>query len=271
MSFHPPPAIALTIAGFDPSSGAGITADLQAFAAHGIFGTSCISALTVQSTLGVRDVQTVAETMLATLHELNADLSPAGIKIGMLGSEEGVISVARFLREISGRNIPVVLDPVLRSSSGAMLLSPRGLAAMKRELLPLVGWVTPNLEELADLSPASAADAEGTMWGLQQLYPNLNVVATGGESTGTSTIDQLLTEDGNFHTFEGERIATTSTHGTGCAFSSALLSRLIQGHTPTEAVAAAKEYVTEALRQAPGLGHGRGPMHLLWPLTGHLS
>src|SRR5580698_8027237 len=132
----------LTIAGFDPSSGAGVTADLMVFAAHGLFGTSCITALTVQSTVGVRATQPVAgEVVRATLDCLQDDLPVAGIKIGMLATAENVAAVVDFLEGIRGQGIPVVLDPVLRSSSGRELLDAAGVVLMRERLLPLVDWV----------------------------------------------------------------------------------------------------------------------------------
>lgn len=257
--------IALTIAGFDPSSGAGITADLQVFAAHGIFGTACITALTVQSTQGVVGVQSVSGQITQTLNHLDADLPPAGVKIGMLATVEAVLAVAAYLR--GKPQTPVVLDPVLLSSSGASLLTPDGLAALRTELLPLVDWITPNGAELATLSGlpiASEADIEFALRALSSQHPHLHIVTTGGDLDQPT--DTLLTPTGQLHRFSGTRIDTGSTHGTGCAFSSALLSRLVLGDVPPDAAAAAKAYVAEALRQAPGLGKGHGPLNLLWPL-----
>jgi len=261
---HKPP-ISLTIAGFDPSSGAGITADLQVFAAHGLYGTACITALTVQSTLGVSAVDPVANFIGQTLEHLDADLPPAGIKIGMLGSVEAVLAVAGYLRKVRGRGIPVVLDPVIRSSSGVALLDEEGLAAMQQELLPLVDWITPNQAELTVLSGVTD-EVEDGLEALMRLHPHLHAVATGGDCEGDRTVDVLLEPDGDLHRFMGKRVMTTSTHGTGCAFSSALLAQLVLGNAPAAAVRAAKAYVTEALRQAPGLGGGNGPLNLLWPL-----
>lgn len=271
MSDFPPskPPVVLTIAGFDPSSGAGVTADLQVFAAHGLYGTACITALTVQSTIGVAGVDPVAKLVGPTLEYLDADLPPAGIKIGMLANAETVRAVAQYLRRIRGRGIPVVLDPIIRSSSGASLLDPEGLAALQQELLPLVDWVTPNQYEVIVLSGPQPNLEEGIgIGGLAGRYPHLHIVATGGEGAGYRSIDILRMPGagGELRTFERDRIQTTSTHGTGCAFSAALLARLVLGDDPHAAVAAAKSYVTEAIRQAPGIGGGHGPLNLLWPL-----
>lgn len=266
-----PVQVALTIAGFDPSSGAGVTADLQVFAAHGLFGTACITALTVQSTVGVHSVTPVADLIAPTLQELAVDLPPAGVKIGMLGSEQATFAVADFLTgERARRHLPVVLDPVLRSSSGASLSGAEGLTPLRQRLLPVVDWITPNRQELAALSglPAETdAQTETALRGLLARYPHLHLVATGGETGTGEAVELLLTPEGELHAFRGPQIVTTSTHGTGCAFSSALLARLLLGYAPVDAVAAAKAYVTEAIRQAPGLGQGRGPLHLLWPLA----
>jgi hydroxymethylpyrimidine/phosphomethylpyrimidine kinase len=262
------PPIVLTIAGFDPSSGAGITADLQVFAAHRLFGTACITALTVQSTRGVAAVEPVSALIGQTLSHLGADLQPAGIKIGMLATAEAVSAVANYLTHRHGPKIPVVLDPVILSSSGACLLNSQGIAVLQAKLLPLVDWITPNRAELGELSGVdTSADIEDALHALSRRYPHLHIVATGGDHIGEGTVDTLLTPDGDLHRFEGPRIDTTSTHGTGCAFSSALLARLVLGYAPQDAVGAAKIYVTEAIRRAKGLGQGHGPLHLLWPLA----
>jgi hydroxymethylpyrimidine/phosphomethylpyrimidine kinase len=264
------PPVVLTIAGFDPSSGAGITADLQVFAAHDLFGTACITALTVQSTQGVASVEPVSHLIAPTLSHLDADLPPVGIKIGMLATAEAVSAVAEYLASLRGPRIPIVLDPVIRSSSGAWLLNSKGLDILQAKLLPLVDWITPNLDELAVLSGVDVylnSDVEGALRALNRQHPHLNIVATGGDHIDQGTVDTLLTPAGELYRFEGERIDTTSTHGTGCAFSSALLARLVLGYAPQDAVAAAKIYVTEALRRALGVGKGHGPLSLLWPLT----
>ena len=269
----PKPPVALTIAGFDPSNGAGITADLQVFAAHGIFGTSAITALTVQSTLGVAQVQPLDPTLFRhTLDHLTADLPPVGIKIGMLGNAAIATELADFLKQLDQlltgkQNILIVLDPVILSSSGAALLDPDGLEILRTHLLPRVTWLTPNWQELALITGkpvTTQQEARHALGILAQTYPHLHIIATAGDQHHPT--DLLLTPTGQFHEFTGTRIETTSTHGTGCAFSSALLSRLILGDQPLAAVTAAKSYIEGTLRRAPNLGHGRGPMNLLWPL-----
>lgn len=260
----------LSIAGFDPSSGAGITADLMVFAAHGLFGTSAITSLTVQSTIGVRDSKPISPDLLAeTLDCLHSDLPPSGVKLGMLATLEIVSVVADYLERLRSLSptAPIVLDPVLRSSSGRELLSPGGLALLRERLLPLVNWVTPNLDELASLAGARVRNQQEMVSAAQSVarrWPTLNIVATGGHLDQPN--DLLLTTAGEQHWIAGERIASSSTHGTGCAFSSALLSRLVRGEEALAAAKGAKEYVAEAIRRAAPLGYGKGPLNHLWPL-----
>jgi len=271
------PKTILTIAGFDPSSGAGITADLAVIAAHGHFGTAAITALTVQSTQGAQRVEPVDSKLLEeTLDHLVADIKPDGIKIGMLASEENVRVVARFLhqfqREYGGTTIPVVLDPVMRSSSGRELLSAAGIAAMKKELLHLVSWVTPNTLELSildDRPVTNAEEMEVAAISLTQEWVDLAVAATGGHlGSGKDGILDIIIEThgkgGDWQT--GPRIESRSTHGTGCAYSTALLCGLVSDVYHFDAARQAKEYVAEAIRSAQPIGQGNGPMNLLWPL-----
>ncbi len=264
--------IALTIAGFDPSSGAGITADLAVFAAHGVFGISAITALTVQSTVGVRRSQTISpEFLTATLACLQDDLQPQGIKIGMLGRAEQVRTVAEFLQPLRtpAARALVVLDPVLRSSSGSVLLNDEGLASLLSDLLPLVDVVTPNSDELTVLTELpcdNSEDIAAAAHALAARYTGLTVIATGGDRAQP---DDLLLHEGVATVLRGERIETSSTHGTGCAFSSALLCRLLRKDPMTSAATAAKRYVEQAMRTAVPRGRGRGPMNLLWPILQH--
>lgn len=260
----------LTIAGFDPSSGAGITADLMVFAAHGLFGTSCLTALTIQNTLGVRRSQPVEPDLVAaTLDCLYDDLPPSGVKIGMLASAEVVLAVSKFLKRLRrSADIPVVLDPVLRSSSGNELLDQRGVETMRSELFPLVDWITPNIEEVEILlgrRPPAHDHFEEAAVNLQKLGTNLTVVVTAGHLDPPN--DLLLRPGLRAEIFPGEHIQTSSTHGTGCVFSSALLSRLVLGDDPSTATREAKTYVTRSMRLASPLGHGRGPLNYLWPLS----
>ena len=258
-SIHP---VVLTVAGFDPSSGAGVTADLKTFAAHRVYGVACITALTVQSTQGVRRVEALDPHLVRkTLDHLAADVTLAGIKIGMLGSGRVAAEVVDFLA--SQPQAVVVVDPVLRSSSGAALIDPGGVQVIREELLPRVGWVTPNLDELAIL--AGEGPVEEAAARLQRMAGGgLNVVVTGGHLSRPN--DFLLSAEGDSNWFEGERILTNATHGTGCAFSSALLCGLIAGLSKKDAVAGAKQFVVSALRAAYPVGKGKGPLNHLFRL-----
>lgn len=259
----------LSIAGFDPSSGAGVTADLMVFAAHGLFGTSAITSLTVQSTVGVRGNQPVSPDLLKeTLDCLHTDMPPAGVKLGMLATPQIVSVVADYLERLRtlSPEVPIVLDPVLCSSSGRELLSAEGVTLLRERLLPLAGWVTPNLDELRALSGVKVSTPEDVVEAAQvlaRLYPSLKILATGGH---LDPPDDLLFESGEPRWIQGEWIESRSTHGTGCALSSALLSRLVLGDGAWHAAVAAKQYVAEAIRRAVPLGFGNGPLNHLWPL-----
>jgi len=273
MSLHiiekaPPRPAVLTIAGFDPSSGAGVTADLKVFAAYRLYGLAAITALTVQSTQGVRQSRPARPEFLAdTLNCLADDIEIAGVKIGMLATGDIVSIAARFLTE---RNIPrerVVLDPILRSSSGSFLLGSAGFARISSQLLPATGWVTPNIDELAMLTGIDVSGRESmavAAAALAESQPGLNVVATGGHLDPPD--DFLWSSEGVEHWFAGTKIETTATHGTGCTFSSALLAELVAGAPAVEAVAGAKRYVRAAMEAAYPVGKGRGPLHHLYRL-----
>jgi hydroxymethylpyrimidine/phosphomethylpyrimidine kinase len=265
--------VAITIAGFDPGSGAGITADLKTFSAHRVYGVACISALTVQSTQGVRAVEPLSAALVRqTLDCLAEDVGLSGIKIGMLATSEIVSEVVSFLTGQSARldRNRIVLDPVLRSTSGTPLLDANGVHLLRDQLLHCIGWITPNIQELAiligedpggrDQVPAAAVRLKDLAGRLGN--DELNVVVTGGDLSRPD--DFLLTASGEQLWFTGEKIATSSTHGTGCAFSTALLCGLISGSSGREAGAAAKAYVTEALRSAYQVGKGKGPMNHLY-------
>jgi hydroxymethylpyrimidine/phosphomethylpyrimidine kinase len=266
--------VALTIAGFDPGSGAGITADLKTFAAHGIYGVACISAMTVQSTLGVRSVEPLSAGLVrATLECLVEDVALSGVKIGMLGSSNVAAEVASFLTAQSNKfpRERIVLDPVLRSTSGTPLIDANGVRVIRDELLHCVGWITPNIYELATLAgndseTLSRDQVPEAAARLREGNAELNVVVTGGHLDKPD--DFLLSASGKQSWLPGERIATNATHGTGCAFSTAVLCGLVSGLNPREAVASAKAYVTEALRSAYPVGKGKGPMNHLFRLDG---
>jgi hydroxymethylpyrimidine/phosphomethylpyrimidine kinase len=264
---HP---VCLTMAGFDPSSGAGVSADLKVFAAHGVYGVAAITALTVQSTQEVRAVEPVRPSQFReTLACLAADIPLAGVKLGMLASAGLVAEAEHFLRARPELRERVVLDPVLQSSSGAALLDAEGTALLRDRLLGVVGWITPNLDELSLLTGVEVQRREQVPAAAERLVrqaasagnPGVAVVVTGGH---LDRPDDYLLLDGKGIWLPGERVQTRSTHGTGCSFSSALLAQLVLGRSGREAVERAKRYVAGALRAAYPIGKGRGPMHHLF-------
>lgn len=269
----PAPPVVLSIAGFDPSGGAGILADIKSFSANEVYGMACITALTVQSTQGVwRTVPVTAQIVRETLDRLAEDVRFAAIKIGMLATGEIVEEVAKFLRGLP--EVPVVLDPILQSSSGAILLDSAGQAVLQRELLARVDWVVPNLQEIAALtgrplaqSPdAIEASARALLEESQRLgNAKLRVLVTGGDRARP---DDLLLSARQRRWFPGQHIETSATHGTGCTFSSALAAHLARGEDDLTAVAAAKAYVTGALRAAAPVGQGHGPVNHFWAFGG---
>lgn len=259
--------IVLTIAGFDPSSGAGATADLKTISVHGLYGVATLTALTVQSTQGVGRWQAVEPRLVReTLEALATDTPPGAVKIGMLGSREVAAVVRDFLTQFRPPN--VVLDPVLRSSSGADLIDAGGLAVLSSELIPLVHVITPNLAEAGELTGLEVKDLASMEEASRRLLKlgAKNVVVTGGHRSEPSDLLAQSRPDASvkFRTYPGERIATKNTHGTGCAFSTALACNLAKGTSLEDAVLAAKRYVTEALRNAYSLGKGVGPINHLF-------
>jgi hydroxymethylpyrimidine/phosphomethylpyrimidine kinase len=280
MTSSNPPPVVLTIAGFDPSSGAGVTADLQTFAAHGCYGVACITALTVQNTQGVVSVHPLdAAVVRETLRALAEDFEIAAVKVGMLGSSAVAEAVEEFVRKCKqedaevteGKQVYVVLDPILRSSSGARLLDEDAKPALMR-LLALTTVVTPNRAEAAELSGVEVHDMASARRAAAELHGRgaRTVVVTGGDVEGIEAAD-LLSID---HSFEGgagkietreliaPRIESRSTHGTGCAFASAIVANLATGAGLVEAVARAKRFVRQAIERAPDLGKGNGPLGL---------
>ena len=261
------PPVVLTIAGFDPSSGAGVTADIKTIAAHRCYGVACITAMTVQSTQGVTRVEALPARLIGdTLQELNRDLEIAAVKIGMLGSAEVVAAVAGFLSASKLGN--VVLDPILRSSSGARLLEPKGEKLLLERLLPLVAVITPNLEETAALSGLPVRNLEEMKTAALHLHElgAANVVVTGGHLDKAIDLLSFTHPNGGIETqvYKAERLRSRSTHGTGCAFASAVACHLAQGRQLPEAVLLAKAYVTAAITHAPPLGRGTGPLDHLY-------
>ena len=266
------PPVILTIAGFDPSSGAGVTADIKTIAAHGCYGVACITALTVQSTAGVRRVHPVdPELVTDTLSELVSDVEIAAVHIGMLGTGEVARAVADFLANRSGKaKLPnVVLDPILKASSGADLLDAAGVKLLMEKLIPLADVVTPNIDEASALTGLNVTDIEGMKAAAARLHELgcSAVVVTGGHLEKATDLLSLKTAQGiEYEVFKAERQRSNSTHGTGCAFSTAMACHLALGRGLAEAALLAKTYVTAAISYGHDLGRGTGPLHHLYRL-----
>jgi len=253
------PPIVLTIAGFDPSSGAGATADIKTIAAHGCYGVSAITALTVQSGLGVRRVAPVDPKFLTdSLEELTRDVKVSGVHIGMLGSGGVAEAVAGFLERANPAN--VVLDPVLSSSSGRSLIDQRGVAVLIERIMPLADLVTPNLDEAGLLTGLAVANLEQMKLAAERLREMgaKAVVVTGGHLD--CAIDVLASEAG-VQTFRADLLESSNTHGTGCAFSTAVACQLALGRSFEMAVLLAKAYVLLAIRHSYPIGRGAGPLN----------
>ncbi|MFL6440017.1 MAG: bifunctional hydroxymethylpyrimidine kinase/phosphomethylpyrimidine kinase [Terriglobales bacterium] len=258
------PVVVLAIGGFDPSSGAGVTADLKTIAAHHLYGVACVTALTVQSTQGVRRFETVGPRLVReTLEALVEDTKPAAVKVGMLGTGSVAAEVAEFLRTSPQPN--VVLDPVLESSSGATLLDDSGVQVLRTDLLRLADMVTPNVPEGSKFTGIAVRDLESMKAACRSLIDSgaRNVVVKGGHLPEPT--DLLAERQGNgeiaFRVYPGKRLETGNTHGTGCAFSTALACNLAVGKSLGDAVLAAKNYVAGALGTAYSVGKAVGPVN----------
>jgi hydroxymethylpyrimidine/phosphomethylpyrimidine kinase len=258
--------IALTIAGSDSSAGAGIQADLKTFAAHGVFGVSAVTAITAQNTLGVSCAAPVASDLVeAQIEAVVSDIGAHAVKTGMLANAAIVEVVAAAVKDLE---IPLlVVDPVVRASSGDPLLDDEGLLAMKEELLRRAHAVTPNIPEaelLSGIAIRSEVDCREAARLIARFGPKY-VVITGGHAASDRIIDVVY--DGEVFTeYATERVGGGPMHGTGCTFSAALTAQLALGRTLHEAIPLAQHYVAGAIRHAPGLGRGAGPMHHFWRL-----
>lgn len=263
------PPVVLTIAGFDPSSGAGATADIKTIAAHGCYGVSCITALTVQSTAGVRRVEPVEAGLITqTLEELEADVDIAAVRIGMLGEGKVLRAVTEFLAKSKLPN--VVLDPILKSSSGADLLVPAAARLLAEKLIPLSTVLTPNVDEAAVLAGLPVTNLDQMRAAALKLHERgaAAVVVTGGHLDKAIDLLSFTSKTGvEQEIFKSVRLRSNSTHGTGCAFATSIACHLALGRGLPEAVLLAKAYVAAAISKAHPLGKGTGPVHHLYRMN----
>ncbi len=254
----------LSIAGSDPGGGAGIQADLKTASALGAYGMAVITALTAQNTRTVAGVhEAPADFVALQIDTVFADITPDAVKTGMLASAEIIEVVAAKAAEHSFRNL--VVDTVMVARSGDRLLRQDAVQAMRQKLVPLAYVLTPNLPEAEDLLGRELRSDDDIREAARELHAMgaRNVVIKGGHREGDTVTDVLF--DGEaFHDFSGPRIDTTSTHGTGCTFASAIATFLARGEPVPDAVGHAKEYLTEALRRAYPVGGGHGPVNHFW-------
>ncbi len=263
-----PPPIVLSIAGYDPSSGAGVTADIKTMAAHGCYGLTCITALTVQSTTGVKRVEPVPAKVVADiLGELAADSAIAGVRIGMLASAAVAEAVAAWLE--SARRTNVVLDPILRASSGAELLDKRGEEVLRERLIRLADVITPNMDEAGALAQMAVHDLAGMRRGAERLHElgARAVVVTGGHLKQPVDLLSLLVRGKVQQTeFKVKRVDSRCTHGTGCSFATALACNLARGFELEDSVKASGRYVRQAIAHGYRLGRGEGVLNQLYAM-----
>jgi hydroxymethylpyrimidine kinase/phosphomethylpyrimidine kinase len=268
-----PPPVALTIAGFDPSGGAGIVADIKTFTAFDCFAVAAVTSLTFQNTTGVFGAaHQTAGTVRAQVMPITQDFSVVCAKTGMLPTREVIAEVARLFLETE---LPApVVDPVIRSTSGYDLIDDDALSALVKKLMPLARVVTPNIPEAERITGLVIEDEEGMRRAASVMREmgaravlvkggHLKEKAEGGRrktEKGWSALD-ILDDEGRVTLFQGEWIETTSTHGTGCTLSAAIAACLGRGLSLEQAVETAKRFVTNAIRHAPGIGHGHGPIN----------
>ncbi|MAF53188.1 MAG: bifunctional hydroxymethylpyrimidine kinase/phosphomethylpyrimidine kinase [Chloroflexi bacterium] len=258
---------AMTIAGSDSGAGAGIQADLKTFAALGVYGTSAVTAVTAQNTLGVTDVHELPTSLIQSqIDAIISDIGVDAVKTGMLSSPEIIEAVAAKIREYD--LTPLVVDPVMVAKGGDRLLQERAVDTLRDVLVPLAFVVTPNAPEAEVLTGrpiSTVGDARAAAKALVEDLGAMSAVVKGGHLDGPAT--DVLYVDGGFTEFTQPRIDTKNTHGTGCTFASAVAAGLAKGLTVHEAVAQAKEYVTEAIRTTFPMGGGHGPLnhfHRFW-------
>lgn len=262
-------AIALTIAGSDSGGGAGIQADLKTFAAAGVYGTSAITAITAQNTTGVTAWEPVStELVIAQIEAIAGDLPPDAVKTGMLATAAIVEAVAAAIEALE---LPqLVVDPVMIAKSGDRLLRDDAISAIKAHLLKLAEVVTPNIPEAEVLSGVSIAGEHDMVVAaerIRELGPRV-VIIKGGHLdpavAGGTLVDVVLYGDGQVFKVQGPRLETRHTHGTGCTFASAIAAQLALGREIEEAVRWSREYLEGAIRHAPQLGAGHGPLNHFW-------
>jgi hydroxymethylpyrimidine/phosphomethylpyrimidine kinase len=256
---------ALSIAGSDCSGGAGIQADLKTFAAFGVYGMSAIVAVVAENTVRVIDIQDVRPDLIEKqIDAVFEDIRVDAVKVGMLSSPECMRAVAGRLQLHAPRH--VVIDPVMYAKNGAPLMREDAVGEFIKTVLPLGTVLTPNIPEAAKLSGLDITGQEDMKEAARVIHSlgGHNVVIKGGHASGAAT--DILFNGSDYQYFTAERINTKNTHGTGCTYSSAITAGLALGFELTQAVAHAKSYVTNAIKHAPAIGRGHGPVHHFYDL-----
>ena len=257
------PGRVLIVAGSDSGGGAGIQADLKTVMALGAYGTTAITALTAQNTQGVEGVFPVDPAFIAQqMNVVLDDIGSDALKIGMLHSAEVIDTVADVL-EARCRDLPIVVDPVMVSTSGHDLLEPAAMRTLTRRMSLVADVMTPNLREAEKLTGLTIKDLDGMVQAAEMLRTTgpQAVLVKGGHLSGDRVMRDVLSSEAGTRIFEGPRVETTSTHGTGCTLASAIAASLAYGLDLEEAVERARAYLYTALRTAPGLGKGHGPVN----------
>ena len=251
--------VALTIAGSDPSGGAGLQADLKTFHQFGVYGMSVVTLLTVQNTEDVSSVDPLDPAYVEKqLRAVASDIPPQAAKTGALGTAEIIEAVARWAERLS---CPLVVDPVMISKHGASLIAEEARQTLAQKLLPKAFLVTPNLPEASVLSGRVVDNPDGMRAAARTIADlGANAVLVKGGHLEGDALDVLYYE-GRFEEFRAGRIDSNHTHGTGCTYSAAITAALAKGASLTEAVHSAKRFITRAIETAPGLGRGRGPVN----------
>lgn len=254
--------VALTIAGSDSGGGAGIQADLKTFFRFNVFGTSAITAITAQNTLGVTDWEPVSGKLVKEqIDAVFEDLHPAAIKTGMIGSPDVCTIVVESI--IKHRPAYVVVDPVMVATSGDILLESGAVNIIREKLIPLAHLVTPNLDEVKVLTGETPSNVDEMKLSAHRIVHELGAKAAlvkGGHLTGP-TVPDVFYDGSEYSIFENPRLDSTNVHGTGCTLSAAIAANLALGHDMHDSVSIATNYVHNAILTAPGLGSGHGPLN----------
>lgn len=256
---------AMTIAGSDSGAGAGIQADLKTFAALGVYGTSAITAITAQNTLGVTKIFALSPALVVSqIDAVVQDIGAHALKTGMLANSEIIVAVAKKIREHGLNNL--VVDPVMVAKSGDLLLRKNAIKALRSDLIPLATVVTPNLPEAEELTGIRVTTAKHMREAAHRILAlgTGSVVIKGGHRRGPA-ID-LFYDGKNFRELRAARIRTRHTHGTGCTFSAAITAQLARGVDVESAVMLAKKYISQAIRRGFPIGAGHGPVHHFYRL-----